>query len=64
MGMSSLPDTYTRLEGYGCTYQANHKCTWYNCYVLYSYPGELEVAQARKHANLQSHCIYREGYWD
>ena len=39
-------------------YQANHECTWYNCYVLYSpSPGKLEAVQAKKCANLQAHCI-------
>ena len=64
MGMSGLPDMYTRSPraAGGCTYQANHECTWYNCYVPYGpSPGELKPAQARKHASLQPHCIYREG---
>ena len=65
MGMSGLPDMYPKARGpqaRGCTYQANHECTWYNCYVPYSpSPGELKPAQARKHASLRPHYIYREG---
>ena len=65
MGTSGLPDVYTQSAARGCTYQANHECPWYNCYVPYSHsPGELEAAQARKHARLQAHYIYREGCWD
>ena len=65
MDMSGLPDMYTLSPCFGCTYQANHECTWYNCYVPYSpSPGKLKSAQARKHASLQPHCIYRENCWD
>ena len=54
-----------RPEGWGYTYQANYKCTRYNCYVPYSpSSGKLEPAQARKHTSLQSHCIYRKDCWD
>ena len=34
--MSGLPDVRPKPEGLGSTYQANHECTWYNCYVPYS----------------------------
>ena len=40
MGMSGLLDIiiYPQPLGFRCIYQANHECTWYNCYVtLYFY---------------------------
>ena len=40
MGRSDLPDTYVRMSTRACsargrvrTYQANHNCAWYICYV-------------------------------
>ena len=69
MGMSGLPDMYTqspraagsRAEVVHIRQTMNAHGT-YNCYVPYSpSPGELKPAQARKHASLQPHCIYREG---
>ena len=70
MGMSGLPDMYTRsMRAAGPRAEGVHirqttKYTWYNnSYAPYSpSPGKLEPAQARKHASLQPHCIYRENF--
>ena len=42
MGRSDLPDMYARARGR--TYQANHDCTCYICYV--TLPGTIKIAQA------------------
>ena len=69
MGMRGLPDMYTRspraagprAEGVHIRQTTNAHGITVMCHNSPS-PGELKPAQARKHASLQPHCIYREGY--
>ena len=64
MGMSGLPDMYTqspRAEGVHTRQTMNAHGITVMCQPYSPSPDKLKPAQARKHASLQPHCIYREG---